>query len=100
MEKKSVYATRDGRRYDVVMSWNEKIKDSENVFPIKFTVTDKSNSRLLKLPREIATFAIGDPAENIGERAQAYFGGNRDIMFIDYLESAFRRACDYVERGK
>lgn len=100
MEKKSVYATRDGRRYDVVMSWNEKISDNENIFPIKFKVTDKLNARPLKLPREIATFAIGDPAENIGERVRAYFGGNRDLMVIDYLESAYRRACDYVERGK
>lgn len=100
MEKKSAYATRDGRRFDIVMSWNENIRDSENVFPISFKVTDSATGRPLKLPREIATFAIGDPAENIGERANFYFDGNRELMFVDYLESAYRRACDFIERGK
>ena len=99
MDKKSAFRTRDGRVYDATMSWNENIKLSEHVFPIRFTFVDRATNRALKLPREIATFAIGDPAESLGERVQSYFNGDQDAMFIDYLEMAWRRATDYVERG-
>jgi hypothetical protein len=100
MEKKSVYSTIDGRRFDVLMSWNENIKESDHIFAVKFKVTDQVSGRPLKLPREIETFAYGDPAESVSARATAYYGGSREMMIVDYLESAYRRACDYVERGK
>ena len=100
MEKKSVLRSRDGRAYNVTMSWNTEFKDSENIFPIKFQVVDRATGRPLRLPREIATFAIGDPMENLGYRVQTYYAGNREAMLTDYLEMAFRRASDWVQRGK
>jgi hypothetical protein len=100
MEKKSVYNTRDGRSYDMNVSWNPEIKLTETVFPIAFKFTDRATGRPLKLPREIATFAIGDPGENLGEKIETYFGGDKNAMFIDYVEMAIRRVTDYVERGR
>ncbi len=100
MEKKTSYNTRDGRSFDMTVSWNPDIKLSETVFPIKFKFVDKANGRALPLPREIATFAIGVPDETLGERINTYFGGSKDAMFVDYIEMAMRRVTDYVERGK
>ena len=100
MDKKSVYRTIDGRIYDVTMSWNENFKDADREFPIKFGFVDRATSKALKLPREIGTFTVGDPAEPMGERVTHYFGGDRASMMTDYLEMAYRRVCDWVERGK
>ncbi len=100
MEQKSVVNTLDGRTYDVTMSWPEKIKDTEFILPISFSAVDKSSGRSLKLPREIATFAIGDPAENIGDRTRIYYGGSRDALVSHCLEMAYRRATDWIVRGK
>lgn len=100
MEQKSVLRCRDGRVYDLKMSWNENLKETENVFPILFVATDRSTGKNLRLPREIATFAIGDPTENIGQKIKINYGGQRQSMELDYLEMAYRRVTDWVERGK
>lgn len=100
MEKKSVLRCRDGRVYNITMAWDPHFKDSDNIYPIRFQVVDKNTGRPLRLPREIATFAIGDPTEALGERVKTYYGGNREAMLTDYLEMAYRRATDWVERGK
>ena len=99
MEKKSNYNCVDGRKYDVTMTWDEKFKDADNVFKIGFAATDRETGRALKLPREIATYTIGDPEENMGERVKYYYGGDRELLMQEYLTSAYRRACDYIERG-
>jgi len=100
MENKSLYNTRDGRSFDVSVIWDPDIKLTENVFPIVFKLTDRATGRPVKLPREIGTFAIGDPAETLGQRIDTYFGGDKNAMFIDYVEMAMRRVTDYIERGK
>lgn len=100
MEKKSVYTTRDGRSYDMTVSWNENIKLSENVFAVVFKFVDRATGRPVKLPREIETFAIGDPTETLGEKATTYFGGDKNAMLVDYIEMAMRRVTDYMERGR
>ncbi len=99
MEKKSRYACVDGRNYDVTMTWDADFKDTAKVFKIGFAATDRRTGDALKLPREIATYTIGDPDEDMGERAKWYFGGSRELLMQDYLTSAYRRACDYIERG-
>ena len=99
MEKKSNYNCVDGRRYDVTMTWDENFKDADKVFKIGFAAVDPGTKRALKLPREIATYTIGDPDESMGERAKYYYGGSRELLMQDYLTSAYRRACDYIERG-
>ena len=100
MEKNSVCNTRDGRSYDMHVSWDPGIKLTEHVFPIAFKFTDRATGSPLKLPREISTFAIGDPAETLSQRINMYFGGDKDAMFTDYVETAMRRVIDYVERGQ
>ena len=100
MEKKSHYHCIDGRNYNVTMSWDEKFKDADHVFKIKFVATDDATSRPLILPREIATYQIGDPDENLGERVKFYYEGKRELLMTDYLTTAYRRACDWIERGK
>jgi hypothetical protein len=100
MEQKSVFNCIDGRSYDLTMSWSDTIKDGERVFPIQFLATDRSTSRKLKLPREIATIAFGDPTENLSERIRMYYGGSREAMIGHYLEQAFRRATDWIQRGR
>lgn len=99
MDKKSSYQCVDGRRYDVTMTWNENFKDADKVFKIGFVAVDQGTGRALKLPREIATYAIGDPDEGLGERVKYYYGGDRELLMQEYLTSAYRRACDYIERG-
>jgi hypothetical protein len=100
MEKKSKYNCLDGRKYDVTMSWNEKFKDADQVFKIGFQAINHDTNKPLALPREIATYAIGSPEETLGERVQYYYGGNRENMMSEYLTTAYRRACDWIERGK
>lgn len=100
MDKKTTYRCIDGRAYDVVMAWDDAFKDTDKVFKITFTATDQATGRPLKLPREIATFAIGDMEENLGERVKYYFAGDRALLMTDYLTTAYRRACDWIERGK
>ncbi|MDR3707806.1 MAG: hypothetical protein P4L33_05875 [Capsulimonadaceae bacterium] len=100
MEKKSVYNTRDGRSYEMVVTWSTDIKLTETVFPIQFRFTDKATGQPVKLPREIATFAIGGPEETLDERIKMFYEGDKNAMFIDYVEMAMRRATDYVERGR
>ena len=99
MEKKSSYHCVDGRSYDVTMTWDAGFKDTASVFSIGFKAVDRRTGDALKLPREIATYAIGDPEENLGERVKYYFGGDRELLMQDYLTTAYRRACDYIERG-
>lgn len=100
MEQKSTYRCIDGRSYDVTMAWNENFKDKDIVFKITFSAIDQATHRALTLPREIATYAIGDPEEPLGERVKYYFGGDRQLLMTDYLTTAYRRACDWIERGK
>jgi hypothetical protein len=100
MEQKSNYKCLDGRHYDVTMTWNENFKDADKVFKIGFIAKDIGSGNALKLPREIATYAIGDPEETMGERVQWYYGGNREILMQDYLTTAFRRVTDWIERGR
>ena len=99
MDKKSSYYCVDGRSYDVTMTWDESFKDAEKIFKIGFKAVDKQTGRALRLPREITTYAIGDPDESLGERVKFYFGGSRELLMQEYLTSAYRRACDYIERG-
>ena len=100
MEQKSVLNTLDGRTFDLTMSWNEKIKETENVFPIQFKAVDRATGRALKMPREIATFAVGDPAETVGDKARNYYGGSREAMVGHFLEMAYRRVTDWIQRGR
>jgi hypothetical protein len=99
MEQQSVLNCLDGRSYNLKMSWNEKIKESEFVFPIQFVATDRQSGRPLKLPRDIATYQFGDATENIGERTRLYYG-SREALIAHYLESAYRRVTDWINRGK
>ncbi|MGO8673006.1 MAG: hypothetical protein ACLQVD_16810 [Capsulimonadaceae bacterium] len=100
MEKKTSYYCNDGRAYDVTMSWNEKFRDSDKIFAVDFKAVDKQTGRLLSLPKEIATYAIGDVEETLGERVKFYHNGNRDEMVADWVTTAWRRVGDYIERGK
>jgi hypothetical protein len=99
MEKKSSYTCADGRSYHMTMSWNENFKDADKVFKINFLATAIGSGETFKFPREISTYAIGDTEESLGERVKYYYGGNREMLMQDYLTSAYRRACDYIERG-
>jgi len=100
MDKKSSYYTIDGRAYDVTMSWDEKFGDNDKIFRIFFAAKDRDTGRMLNLPREIATYAIGDPEETLGERVKYYYNGDREGLMSDWLTTAYRRACDWIERGK
>ena len=100
MEKKSHYHCIDGRNYDVTMSWDENFKDKDHVFKISFKAIDQATGRPLTLPREIGTYQIGDPDENLGERTKWYYEGSRELLMTDYLSTAYRRAMDYIERGR
>jgi len=100
MEKNTSYYCIDGRIYDVVMSWNADFKDTDKIFKIGFKATDRSTDRALALPKEIATYAIGDVEETLGERVKYYFDGNRDEMISEWVTTAWRRVSDYIERGK
>lgn len=100
MEKKSSYYCLDGRAYDVTMSWNENFRDNDKVFQIKFAAIDKKSGRALPLAKEIGNYQIGDMTETLGERVQHYYGGSREDFMSDYLTSAYRRAMDWIERGK
>lgn len=100
MEQTSTYRCIDGRAYDVTMAWNENFKDKEIIFPITFKAIDQTTHRPLTLPREIATYAIGDPDEPLGVRVTEYFHGDRQLLMTDYLTTAYRRVCDWIERGK
>lgn len=100
MEKKSQYHCVDGRKYHVSMVWDENFKDKDHVFKIAFKATDIDSGDALKLPREIATYQIADPDENLGERIKWYYEGSRELLMAEYLTSAYRRACDYIERGR
>ncbi len=99
MEKKSHYHCVDGRDYEITMSWNENFKDTDVIFKIAFAATDQSSKRALKMPREIATYAIADPGEPLGERVKYYYHGDRQLLMTDYLTSAYRRVTDWIERG-
>jgi len=100
MEKKSSYYCQDGRAYDVTMTWNENFKDAEKVFQINFKAIDKETGRALALAKEIALYQIGDMTETLGERVKYYYNGSREDFMSDYLTSAYRRATDWIERGK
>ena len=100
MQQQSVYHCIDGRTYDVTMKWNEHFKDADIIFKITFDAIDQATHRALKLPREIATYAIGDPEEPLGERVKYYFHGDRQLLMTDYLTTAYRRVTDWIERGK
>ena len=100
MEKKSQYHCVDGRDYEMTMAWDENFKDKDHIFKITFQAIDKATSRAYVLPREIATYQIGDPDENLGERVKWYYEGQRELLMSEYLTTAYRRACDYVERGR
>jgi len=100
MEKKSRYHCVDGRDYEVTMAWDENFKDKDHIFKTTFKAIDKATGRAYVLPREIATYQIGDPDENLGERTKWYYEGSRELLMSDYLTTAYRRACDYIERGK
>ena len=100
MDKKSIYRTVDGRAYAVTMTWDEKFKDADKIFSIAFRAVDQTNDRVLKLPREIATYTIGDPDEALGERVKYYYNNDRELLMTDYLTTAYRRVTDFIERGK
>ncbi len=100
MEKKSSYYCQDGRSYNVNMVWNENFRDDDKVFKINFTAVDKESGRPLQLAKEIALYQIGDMTETLGERVKYYYNGSREDFMSDYLTSAYRRATDWIERGK
>jgi hypothetical protein len=100
MTKKYAYTTSDGRRYHMAVTWNPEIKLTEAIFPVQFQFADAQTGQNQRLPKEIATFSIGDPNETIGQRAKIHYNGDKDAMFVDYVEMAIRRATDYIERGK
>lgn len=100
MEQKSRYRTVDGREYEMTMAWDEKFKDKDHMFKISFQAIDQATKRPYILPREIATYMIADPEETLSERVKWYYEGSRELLITDYLTTAYRRACDFVERGK
>jgi len=100
MKKNSRYLTRDGRDYDVTVTWNDAFKDTDIIFTMNFAAINRETKKSLPLPKEIATYSIGDPQEPLGERVKYYYEGSRDALSADYLTSAYRRVTDWIERGK
>ena len=99
MEKKSQLHCTDGRSYSMTMAWNENFKDTDSIFKITFKAVDQSTDQPYVLPREIATYQIGDPDENLVQRVQYYYDNSGELLISDYLTTAYRRACDYIQRG-
>lgn len=100
MEKKTSLLCRDGRHYDIKMIWNENFKPTDLIFKTLFTASNRETGRALALPKEFATYAIGDPQESLGERVEHYYGGDKDRLISDYVTSSYRRVSDFIERGK
>ena len=100
MEQQSVLNCLDGRSYHLKMSWNEKFKETEHNFPIQFTAIDRQSGRSLKLPKDIATYALGNPVETLGEAVSLSYGGSREALIAHYVEIAYRRVTDWINRGK
>jgi len=72
----------------------------EKVTQAIYEQVDKTTGRALNLPREIATYAIGDVEDTLGARVKYYHNGNRDEMIGDWVTTAYRRVGDYIDRGK
>ena len=99
MEKTSEIHCTGGRSYTLTMAWNENFKDKDHIFKITFKAVDQASDLPYVLPREIATYQIGDPDENLGERVKYYYENSRELLMSDYLTTAYRRVCDFLQRG-
>ncbi|MBC8102276.1 MAG: hypothetical protein H7Z41_06790 [Cytophagales bacterium] len=85
--------------YIIAVGWDARALDKAKWFEAHVTVTDEKTNRALKLPRELATYRIGEIEHTFREYVALDFGGDREAAIDHLTDTIYRRLHQFIERG-
>jgi hypothetical protein len=90
---------RDGKDFLVTISWEESAFQSAHWFEAQVAVQQEPDGTPLKLPRELATYRVGETERPYRELVRLDFGGDREAALGHLLGTICRRVYAFIERG-
>lgn len=90
---------REGKDYLVSIAYNEDALSAAHWFEAKIEVKGEADGQPLKLPRELATYRVGETERPYRELIRMDFGGDREAALTHLLGTICRRIYAFIERG-
>ncbi len=89
----------DGKDYLVTLSYSEESLETRHWFETQVSVQEEISGTPVKLPRELATYRVGETERPYRELIQIDFDGDREAALSHLLGTICRRVYAYIERG-
>ena len=83
----------------VTVSWNEDSLATSHWFEAKVVAEREKGGEPIKLPRELATYRVGETERPYRDLIKIDFDGDREAAFQHLLGTITRRVYSYLERG-
>lgn len=90
---------RTGEDILVTVSWNEDALSTAHWFEAKVAAMAEKTGAAVKLPRELATYRVGETERPYREYIRIDFGGDREAALQHLLGTITRRVYSFLERG-
>ena len=94
------YTTRDGRRYLLRLSYNERIGDADKApaFIRRLEILDEATKEAVPLPENIARFSTYENFQSFGGYVAVNYLGVRQTAIEGLRTKVLTRVEDYLER--
>jgi len=94
------YTTRDGRRYLIRLSYNERIHDADKApaFIHRLEALDEATKHAVALPDTIARFSTYENFQSFGGYVAVNYLGVRQTAIEGLRTKVLTRVEDYLER--
>ena len=90
---------RTGEDILVTVSWNEDALLTAHWFEAKVAAETEKTGAAVKLPRELATYRVGETERPYREYIRIDFAGDREAALQHLLGTITRRVYSFLERG-
>ena len=99
-ENKRRYTSVDGKNdFIVTTGYDPAILDRAHWFEATVSVENERTGEKIKLPRELATYRIGEIEHSFKQFVTLDFGGDREAAVAHHMDTIHRRIYQFIERG-
>lgn len=99
-QTKHRYTSVDGKNdFIVTVGVDPAALDRAHWFEASVGVENERTGEKMKLPRELATYRIGEIEHSFKQFVALDFGGDRDAAVSHHLDTIYRRVYSFIERG-
>lgn len=83
----------------VTVAWDERALDTAHWFEGRVDVVGERTGRKVALPRDLATYRVGEVERPFRDYVRLDFDGDRDAALQHLLNTIYRRIYSFIERG-